>query len=152
MAAQAPALHLIKLSVGTESVEDLAGWQQGVIARNAAAGLGRLSSHVTRMWPTRTADLLSGGSIFWVIRGQVLCRQRLVRFDERIGEDGIRRCALMLDPELVRTFPQPRAAFQGWRYLRPQDAPSDLQTGGSGDGQDDLPMHVQIALSDIGVR
>ncbi len=142
------ALHLIKLSVGTESVEDLAEWQKDVAQRNLAAGHGALASHVTRMRPRREDALIPGGSIYWVIRGLVLCRQRLVRLDERIGEDGIRRCALMLDPELVRVRPQPRSAFQGWRYLKATDAPPDLERK---EGQDDLPPRLQIALSDMGV-
>lgn len=138
-------LHLQKLSVGTESVEDLARWQATGRARTAD-GLPR---HVTRMWPKREAEILAGGSIFWVIKGMVLCRQRIVRFDEQIGEDGIRRCAIVYDPEIVRVAATPRRPFQGWRYLKPEDAPPDLSA--QKDGDDALPPDLSARLAEIGV-
>ncbi|MSU91161.1 DUF1489 family protein [Rhodobacteraceae bacterium 2CG4] len=142
-------LHLIKLSVGTESVETLSEWQQVVIARNRAAGFGPVATHVTRMWPRREAELLAGGSIYWVIKGVVLARQRLLGLQERIDAEGVRRCALVLEPVLIRTAPQPRRAFQGWRYLKPEDAPRDLPEGAAGD--DALPADLHAALANLGV-
>ncbi|WP_111731721.1 DUF1489 family protein [Roseovarius amoyensis] len=139
------SLHLIKLSVGSESVESLAAWQA---TRRAQAEDG-LPRHVTRMWPRREAELLKGGSIYWVIQGFVQCRQRLLRLDEVIGEDGIRRCAFVLDPELVRTTSARKRPFQGWRYLAPGDAPPDLPEMRGND--DALPPELSAALADIGV-
>ena len=139
-----PQLHLQKLSVGTESVEDLAGWQS---TRRAQTDDG-LPRHVTRMWPKRENALLSG-SIFWVIKGVILCRQRIVRLDEHDRGDGIRRCAIVLDPAIVRTTPVPRRPFQGWRYLKPEDAPPDLR--GNRSAQDDLPPKLAAELAEIGV-
>ena len=138
------ALHIRKLCVGAESVEDLKEWQDGRLAMLGSVG------HVTRMWPKRQEEVLDGGSLYWVIKGVVLCRQRIVRLDPVTGEDGIARCAIVLDPEIVRTEPQPRRPFQGWRYLRPQDAPADL----SGDTarEEVLPPAHASALADIGVR
>ncbi|MEM6276314.1 MAG: DUF1489 domain-containing protein [Pseudomonadota bacterium] len=137
-------IHLIKLSVGTESVGDLEDWQK---LRRAQMPDG-LARHVTRMWPKREAEVLDGGSIYWVIKGVILCRQRILRLDEVTGEDGIRRCAIVLDPEIVRTAPAPRRAFQGWRYLKPGDAPPDL----SNEKQNmELPPKLELALSEIGV-
>ena len=138
-------LHLIKLSVGTESVDTLAEWQK-TGARLTSDGL---PCHVTRMWPKREAELLEGGSIFWVIQGFVQCRQRLVRFDEVIGQDGIRRCAFVLEPEVIRTTSARKRPFQGWRYLAPGDAPADLPHGRSND--DTLPPDLSAALADIGI-
>ena len=91
------ALHLIKLCVGAETVEDLTSWQDEVMARNAAAGRPALPTHVTRMWPKRADELLAGGSLYWVFKGLVLCRQRILSLDPRQGEDGIQRCATQLD-------------------------------------------------------
>ena len=142
-------IHLVKLSVGTESVETLADWQHTVIARNKAAGLGPITTHTTRMWPWREAEILAGGSIFWVIRGVVQCRQRITGLEERIGQDGIRRCAIVLDPHLMRTQAQPRRAFQGWRYLQPADAPGDL--GPLQKGEDALPTTLLTELNALGV-
>ena len=138
-------LHLQKLSVGTESVEGLAAWQ--------ALGRSRTSDgfprHVTRMWPKREAELLDGGSIYWVIRGVVLARQRLIRLDEHVGQDGIRRCAIVYDPELVRVAATPRRAFQGWRYLKSEDAPPDLTMQKA--GEEALPADLSAKLAEIGV-
>ena len=138
-------LHLIKLSVGSESVASLARWQ----ATRAAQGRDGLPRHVTRMWPRRKAELLDGGSIYWVIRGFVRARQRIVRLDEADLGDGVRRCAIVLDPALVSTAATPRRPFQGWRYLRAADAPVDLTHEGE-DG--DLSPQLLAALAEIGVR
>ncbi|MDU8928508.1 DUF1489 domain-containing protein [Alisedimentitalea sp. MJ-SS2] len=137
--------HLIKLSVGSESVETLAAWQE---TRRAHYDDG-LPRHITRMWPRREAQILRGGSIYWVIKGAVQCRQRILRFDEVIGEDGIRRCAFVLDPELYRVAPALKRPFQGWRYLDPADAPPDLALGRESD--DDIPPDLSAKLAEIGV-
>ena len=137
--------HLVKLSAGTDSVESLAAWQDSVRAR-FPDGLPR---HVTRMWPKREAEILAGGSIYWVIKGQIQCRQRILRLDEVTGDDGIRRCALALDPELVRTALAPKRAFQGWRYLSASDAPPDLPKGRT--SETPLPPDLAGALAEIGV-
>ncbi|MFZ1468543.1 MAG: DUF1489 domain-containing protein [Paracoccaceae bacterium] len=139
-------LHLLKLSVGTDSVEDLADWQDSQAARwpNGCA------VHVTRMWPKREAELLDGGSIYWIIKGVILCRQRLVALERVEGGDGISRCALVMDREILRTQAAPRRPFQGWRYLDPTDAPRDLTQGRIND--DVLPEELARALADIGLR
>ena len=139
-------IHLIKLSVGTDSVEDLADWQA---MRRRTVHRDGLNRHVTRMWPKREAEVLNGGSIYWVIKGLVLCRQRIVRLDEVTGEDGIRRCAIVLDPDLIRTQSAPKRPFQGWRYLSSEDAPPDLPVGRA--GEESLPEDLNRALAEIGV-
>ena len=138
------ALHLIKLSVGTRGVRDLERWQAG-----RGKGPDGLPRHVTRMWPKREAELVDGGSIYWSIKGVVLCRQKLLRLEEVRGKDGIPRCALILDPELVRVTPTPKRPFQGWRYLPEEEAPRDL--GGFAEGEEDLPPKLSMALAEMGV-
>ena len=138
-------IHLLKLSVGTEDVADLATWYASPRAQTAD-GLPR---HVTRMWPKREAEVTAGGSIYWIIKGVLLCRQRIIRFDAVTGADGIKRCAIVMDPNLVRVSPVPRKPFQGWRYLNPTDAPPDLTQARAGD--DVLPVALSAALADIGV-
>ena len=137
--------NLIKLSVGSESVEGLADWQ----SLPQAQGADGLPRHITRMWPKREAEILNGGSIYWVIKGVILCRQRVLRFDEVIGGDGIRRCAIVLEPELHRTVQATKRPFQGWRYLKPEDSPADLPKGHA--HEDALPPELAGALADIGV-
>ncbi|MCW8844116.1 MAG: DUF1489 domain-containing protein [Rhodobacteraceae bacterium] len=138
-------VNLIKLSVGTESVETLAAWQTS----RAAQTPDGLPRHVTRMWPKREAELLNGGSIYWVIKGSIQCRQTILRLDEVIGQDGVRRCAIVLDPTLHRTASALRRPFQGWRYLKPEDSPRDLPADRAQD--DALPEDLNRALAEIGV-
>ena len=138
-------VNLIKLSVGTENVEDLVAWQETKRAQTPD-GLPR---HVTRMWPKREDEIINGGSIYWVIKGAIQCRQIVKRLDEVIGEDGIRRCAIVLEPEIIRTQTSLKRPFQGWRYLAIGDAPMDLPEGR---GEEDvLPVELNQALAEIGV-
>ena len=139
-------VNLLKLCVGAESVEDLTDWQKA----NAHRWPGGAPRHVTRMWPKREAEVLNGGSLYWVIKGVVLCRQRITALEEVRGEDGIARCALVLDPEVVRTQAAPRRPFQGWRYLAPDEAPRDLVRGRQ--GEDSLPAALAEALAELGLR
>ncbi len=141
-------LHLIKLCVGAESVEDLARWQDAAIAERRTDGRELLAVHVTRMWPKREAELIAGGSLYWVFKGFVLARQRIEALAPRDGADGIRRCAIMLDPAIVRTAAQPRRPFQGWRYLREADAPRDLIRAAA---EPDLPPALIARLDAMGV-
>ena len=141
----AGSIHLIKLSVGSDSVEQIEDWQKN----RSRQRLDGQYSHLTRMWPKRADDLLNGGSIYWVVKGLVQARQRIIGLEERIGDDGIRRCAIVLDPQLFRTATAPKRPFQGWRYLKPEDAPPDL--GASRQNDDALPPELAGALAEIGV-
>jgi hypothetical protein len=138
-------INLVKLSVGTESVMGLQDWQT---LRRAERPDG-LPRHVTRMWPKREAELLNGGSIYWVIKGSIQARQTILRLDEVIGDDGIRRCAIVLEPEIVLTAAVLKRPFQGWRYLKPEDSPPDLTAQRKDD--DALPPEMSAALADIGI-
>lgn len=146
----AGGLHLLKLCVGADTVADLADWQAERSAVQARSGLDPRPVHVTRMWPRRAGELLDGGSLYWVIRGVLCLRQRIAAL-EPVEEDGVRRCAIVLDPMLVRTHPRPCRPFQGWRYLTAGDAPADLDGGGE-DGRGDLPPHLRLALAELGLR
>ena len=138
-------VHLIKLSVGTETVETLEDWQK--IKRSEAPD--GCSRHVTRMWPKREAEILAGGSMYWVIKGAIQARQEIKGFEEVIGADGIRRCAIVLAPKLIRTQSALRRPFQGWRYLKAKDAPPDLPEGR--ESKEPLPTELASALAEIGV-
>jgi hypothetical protein len=136
------ALHLIKLSVGTESIEDLAFWQQERLRDKGAV------YHQTRMTPRREAELLDGGSIYWIIKGYTRARQRLTGIEPHTDLEGNSFVRLMLDPELIPVEIRRHRPFQGWRYLDPKDAPPDL-SGAAGDSAP-LPEHIEQALRDIG--
>ncbi|RYH01614.1 DUF1489 family protein [Salipiger sp. IMCC34102] len=139
-------VNLVKLSVGTETVDGLLDWQT---RRSKQVSDGQYY-HITRMWPKRADELLNGGSIYWVIKGVILARQRVTDLREIIGNDGIRRCGLVLDKDVVRVAATPRKAFQGWRYLAPDDAPPDVAANRQ--AEEPLPPALSKALADIGVR
>lgn len=138
-------VNLVKLCVGAEQVQDLLDWQ----ASARAKGPDGLPRHVTRMWPKQSDKLLNGGSLYWVFKGLVLCRQPIVRLDEVQGADGITRCGIVLDPTVTRTASTPKRPFQGWRYLQPADAPPDLRAGR--EEEPTLPPEMNRALAEIGV-
>jgi len=140
-------IHLQKLSVGSESIETLAAWQKKVVARRLKKGLPGVHEHVTRMFPKQKEALLDGGSIFWVIKGLIQCRNRIVALEEVRRKDGIKACSIQMDPELIAVVPTPKRPFQGWRYLQPDAAPADLTdvTGGA-----DLPPELRRRLVEIG--
>jgi hypothetical protein len=137
------SVHLLKLSAGCESVEQLEGWQA---ARKRDFGH---VFHRTRMMPRRAAELTAGGSIYWVIKGEIRARQRVLAVERETGRDGILRTLLILEPGLVRTVPRPQRAFQGWRYLEPRDAPADLD-GGAGDLAE-MPAEMLAELRSLGL-
>ena len=132
-------LNMLKLSVGTDSLEEL----QHFIAHRQRT---QTSFHTTRMVPKRIDELLDGGSLFWVIKGHVQGRQLLTDIDPFVGSDGIRRCRLHLAGDLIPTRWVPRRPFQGWRYLVEADTPPDLQAGETA-----LPADLQNELADLGL-
>lgn len=137
------SLNLMKLCVGCDDPAELAAWQKHRFG-------GGPARHVTRMWPRREAQVTAGGSLYWVIKGAILCRQRIVRLEEVRGADGILRCGIVMDPEVIRTEAAPRRPFQGWRYLEACDAPRDLPRERGTDSA--LPREMALALAEIGLR
>ena len=142
------ALHLVKLCVGCDAIEDLEEWIQIRLKEQRRAGRKPEHRHTTRMVPKRIDELLDGGSLYWVIRGNVQVRQRLVAVRPFRDTDGIQRCHLVLEPKVIATSWQPRRAFQGWRYLVPDDAPRDL---GGRTGLRELPPELRRNLAELGL-
>ena len=141
------ALHILKLCVGVDTLQELADWQAARLKQ--MKGPRKLLSHVTRMTPKRRDEILDGGSLYWVIKGNVQCRQRLTEIRPFVDGEGISRCRLVLDPQVIRTEWQPRRAFQGWRYLPPKDAPRDLKDGSG--GWQALPPDLRSELANLGL-
>jgi hypothetical protein len=142
-------IHLIKLCVGCDSIEDLVEWIEYRLSEARKARKKPEHMHVTRMMPKQVSELLDGGSLYWVIKGIVQVRQQLVDIRPFTDEEGIHRCRLVLEPKPVPTDWQPRRPFQGWRYLAPKDAPADLKPGRSAD---DLPPALRAELAELGLR
>ena len=145
------SLHLIKLCVGCDSIEDLASWQVERLRARRKAGEKRPQLfHRTFQTPKRRVELLDGGSLYWVIKGLIQVRQPLADIAEGTKDDGTPCCLLILRNELVPVRPTPRRAFQGWRYLDPAEAPDDLRRGRAS-GIAAMPPKLRKQLAELGL-
>jgi len=142
-------LHLIKLCVGCDSVSDLEDWIKQKLKEKRRRGQKPEHIHTTRMVPKRADELTNGGSLYWVIRGQITCRERILDIRAFTDKDGIGRCRVALDGKLVLVEPRPRAAFQGWRYLEVKDAPRDLSRAAQGAAR--MPEAMRRELRELGL-
>jgi hypothetical protein len=142
------AINIIKLCVGAASLEDLVDWQEHQRLRRMVHGLDPRPVCDTRMTPKRADDVTAGGSLYWVIKGVILVRQRIEDIVTIDDEDGRSRCEFVLNPELIKTAPQRRKAFQGWRYLEIKDAPPDLSIAIGGEA---LPDELRSELIELGI-
>jgi hypothetical protein len=138
-------LHMTKLAVG---IRDIAHLRELQAARLAADGSLR---HLTRSFPRRAADIVAGGSIYWVIAGAMVVRQRIPAIAAASFEDGSACAAIHLDPELVSVAGRPTGAFQGWRYLTADAAPADIAAASGADGLADLPPALRRELQELGL-
>ena len=140
-------LHIIKLCVGCDSLSDLAAWQKKRLKEKRAKGQKPELVHVTRMTPKRAEEVLDGGSLYWVIKGQIAARQKLLAL-RPVKKNGVPHCGLVYDKKLVAVVARPRRPFQGWRYLDARDAPSDLADTKGAKG---LPEVLQRELAALGL-
>jgi hypothetical protein len=143
-------LHLIKLSVGAESVKDLKGWIADRIKLAKSRGQPAHHIHITRMTPKRVEELLAGGSIYGVIRGEIAAREKLIAIEPFRDKDGIGRCRLVMQPKLISVSPRPMRAFQGWRYFEADAAPPDL-TKSAASSVAAMPEPMRRELRDLGL-
>jgi hypothetical protein len=142
------ALNLIKLCVGCDSVADLEEWIGQKLKEKKRKRQKPEHIHTTRMLPKR-ADELIGGSLYWVIRGQVSCRETILDIRRTTGKDGIRRCQIVMDGKVVAVEPRPYRAFQGWRYYDVKDAPRDLSKAAKGIAT--MPETMRRELRELGL-
>jgi hypothetical protein len=142
-------LHLLKLCVGCDSIRDLEDWIEENRAHHRRLGRAYEQTHTTRMVPKRLDAIVDGGSLYWVIKGQIACRQRLTAIRPFTDSDGIGRCRLVIEPVVVAVEPRPCRPFQGWRYLDTKDAPRDLGRA-SGDLAA-MPETLRRELVDLGL-
>ncbi len=143
-------LHLVKLCVGCESIEDLASWQSERLAQMKRDKQKPELFHRTFQMPKRREDLLDGGSLYWVIKGVIQARQPLFDLREGTKDDGSPCALLMLEKTLVPVRPTPRRAFQGWRYLKAEEAPADIKPG-SRDQVVEMPAKLRRDLAELGL-
>jgi hypothetical protein len=134
------ALHLIKLVVGVETAQELETYGRRQVA---AEGVWMVR---TRNTPVRAEELIAGGSLYRVIKGVIVCRQRILGI-ETVGEGRESRCAITVEPSLIPVTPTPKRPFQGWRYLKGEEAPDDLDAVGAAA---DVPMALVLKLRELG--
>ncbi len=144
------SVHMIKLCVGAGSVEELAKWQKQRLADLRAAGQKPQLFHATRMVPKRKNEILDGGSLYWVIKGVVQLRQKITGFEDSVREDGKSCVRILLGAKHHLVRPTPRRPFQGWRYLTPEDAPSDV-SGDIAAQLSQLPAKMRKDLAELGL-
>jgi hypothetical protein len=143
------SLNLIKLCVGCDSVAELSTWIKQRLKQKKARKEKPEHIHTTRMAPKRVDELLDGGSLYWVIRGQIMCRQDLVAIRPFVDKDGVGRCRLVLRPKVVPVEPRPFRAFQGWRYLASKYAPRELDRAAP--GARNMPEQMRRELRELGL-
>src|SRR6201985_127811 len=143
-------LHLSKRAVGCDSVMELKGWVAERMKTAKKKGLPQRHVHVTRMTPKRVDDILAGGSLYWVIKGEVAAREKITAIEPFRDKDGIGRCRLVMQPKVIAVSPRPMRAFQGWRYFEGDSAPPDLTkcaaSGGAG-----MPEPMRRELRELGL-
>jgi hypothetical protein len=140
-------VHLVKLCVGVESIQDLVDWHQEELRERKKKKQALELVHVTRMMPKRIDELLDGGSLYWVIKGHISARHRIIDI-RPVTKNGLPHCGIVYDPALITTERRFRSPFQGWRYLDPKDAPPDARNLKGGD---DLPEALKIELAELGL-
>jgi hypothetical protein len=140
-------VHLIKLCVGVETLDDLARWQKHRLSELKKKGRKLELMHVTRQTPKRAEELLDGGSLYWVIKGQIAARQKLLEL-RALTREGVPHCGLVYEPKLVPTLRRTHRPFQGWRYLNANDAPQDVRDLKGGKG---LPQALTMELAELGL-
>ena len=141
------AVHLVKLCVGIDTVKDLKHWQAEHLLAMAHAGETPELCHKTMQMPRRRDEVVDGGSLYWVIKGTILARQRILDLKKTTKDDGRACCGIVLDPNIVTTRAHPRRAFQGWRYLDAADAPLDARA--LEDDSSEMPPGMREKLREL---
>ena len=139
-------INLIKINVGSSTVKDIRKWQ----LNNKEKWPDKKPRHITRMWPKRQLEILNGGSIFWVIKGYIMARQKILGMEEFYRGDNVRCCSLIFDSTIYETESVRKRPFQGWRYLEIEQSPADLKIDRR--NNDSIPAQLLAELADIGVR
>lgn len=131
-------LHLTKVAFGASSVDHLA-------ERLRVRGEEGPVFLTTRYLPKRHTEIIGGGSLFWIIKHQLIARSPILQFGEAEGG----KVAIHIDSALVLTHARPKRAHQGWRYLEDADAPVDL--GADIVAGDQMPAALMGKLSGLGL-
>ena len=145
-----PSVNIVKLAVGVKSVEELALIQRQFLSQggiHASDGF----YHSTKLMPKKHEAIVKSGSLYWVIKGVICARQKIVAITKDEDLDGIKRCKIFLDDTIIKTTPMRKKPFQGWRYLKKNRTPADIADPVTGTFEDDIPLEVQQQLLEVGL-
>ena len=120
------------------------------LVRTKKKGLPRHHIHITRMTPKRGEEIVAGGSLYWVIRGEIAAREKIIAIEPFRDRDGIGRCRLVMQPKVFAVSPRPMRAFQGWRYFTEDAAPPDLGKAAAASVAA-MPEPMRRELRDLGL-
>ena len=141
-------IHLLRMAARVESVAKLKQLQAERLVQSATENKSELFTY-TRNIPKRIDELIDDGSIYWVIKKYIKVRQRILGIERHINEEGRAYCAIQIDPELKQVVARRQKAFQGWRYLKPEDIPVDLHPSQSKVAN--LPSALADELRELGL-
>ena len=145
-----PTVNIVKLAVGVKSVEELALIQRRFLKQ---AGNNENSGfyHSTKLMPKKHEAIVKSGSLYWVIKGLICARQKIIAITKQEDSDGIKRCKIFLNDSIIKTTPIRKRPFQGWRYLKRNKTPADIADPITATFDDDIPLEVQHQLLEVGL-
>jgi len=145
-----PTVNIVKLAVGVQSVEELALIQRRFLNQSVNQE-NNCFYHSTKLMPKKHEAIVKSGSLYWVIKGVICARQKIVAITKQVDSDGIKRCKIFLNDSIVKTTPIRKRPFQGWRYLKKNKTPADIVNPVTGTFDDDIPLEVQQQLLEVGL-
>ncbi|OUX43509.1 hypothetical protein CBE37_02070 [bacterium TMED277] len=143
-------VNLVKIAVGVTTVEELILRQTEFLKKINDKNFPYFY-HSTRMMPKKYEDIISNGSLYWVIKGAICARQKVLDIVKFEDTDGKKRCKIFLAPEIKKTKPVRKRPFQGWRYLKKHITPQDLNEPIKTTFDSNIPLDVQKQLLEMGV-
>ena len=147
--SEAP-VNIVKLAVGVQSVEELVLIQKRFL-NQPGAQTSKGFYHSTKLMPKKHEAIVKSGSLYWVIKGVICARQKILSITKQEDPDGIKRCKIFLDNSIIKTAPVRKKPFQGWRYLKKNRTPADITDPLTTTFDDDIPLKVQQQLLEVGL-
>ena len=147
--SEAP-VNIVKLAVGVKSVEELALIQRRFLNQSKTQ-TSKGFYHSTKLMPKKHEAIVESGSLYWVIKGVICARQKIVEIIKKEDPDGVKRCRIYLENSIIKTTPIRKRPFQGWRYLKKNRTPADIVDPVTATFDEDIPLEVQQQLLEVGL-
>ena len=145
-----PTVNIVKLAVGVKSVEELALIQKQFLSQLGNQAKKRFY-HSTKLMPKKHESIVKSGSLYWVIKGVICARQKILEITKQEDSDGVKRCKIYLDNSIIKTTPIRKRPFQGWRYLKKNKTPADIIDPTIATFDEDIPLEIQRQLLELGL-